>query len=451
LASDMFNKILIANRGEIALRVIRAAKELGIKTVAIYSDADKYSLHVRFADEAVCVGPAPSQQSYLNIPAIISAANITHSDAIHPGYGFLAENQFFAEICAGHFITFIGPPTDAIRLMGDKAIAKSTMRDAGVPVVPGSDGVLKNLDEAIKIAEGIGYPIMLKAVAGGGGKGMRLIKNRTELERYYDVTQSEALAFFGNADLYLEKVIINAKHIEIQVFADKFGNTIHLNERECSLQRRNQKLIEETPSLAVSQDLRDKMGRISASGAKAVNYLGPGTIEYLLDSEGNFYFMEMNTRIQVEHPITEEALKYDLVAEQIRVAAGEKLSLNEQAPLYYAIECRINAEDPFNDWRPSPGRIDGLHFPGGFGVRVDSHLYQGYIIPPNYDSLIAKLITYGRTREQAIAKMKQALDEMVIDGIKTTIPFHQKMLENPDFLKGKIDTKYLQRVNWQNL
>jgi len=447
----MFNKILIANRGEIALRVIRAAKELGIKTVAIYSDADKYSLHVRFADEAVCVGPAPSQQSYLNIPAIISAANITHSDAIHPGYGFLAENQFFAEICAGHFITFIGPPTDAIRLMGDKAIAKSTMRDAGVPVVPGSDGVLKNLDEAIKIAEGIGYPIMLKAVAGGGGKGMRLIKNRTELERYYDVTQSEALAFFGNADLYLEKVIINAKHIEIQVFADKFGNTIHLNERECSLQRRNQKLIEETPSLAVSQDLRDKMGRISASGAKAVNYLGPGTIEYLLDSEGNFYFMEMNTRIQVEHPITEEALKYDLVAEQIRVAAGEKLSLNEQAPLYYAIECRINAEDPFNDWRPSPGRIDGLHFPGGFGVRVDSHLYQGYIIPPNYDSLIAKLITYGRTREQAIAKMKQALDEMVIDGIKTTIPFHQKMLENPDFLKGKIDTKYLERVNWQNL
>lgn len=447
----MFNKILIANRGEIALRVIRAAKELGIKTVAIYSEADKYSLHVRFADEAVCVGPAPSQQSYLNIPAIISAANITHSDAIHPGYGFLAENQFFAEICAGHFITFIGPPPDAIRLMGDKAIAKSTMRDAGVPVVPGSDGVLKNLDEAIKIAEGIGYPIMLKAVAGGGGKGMRLIKNRTELERYYDVTQSEALAFFGNADLYLEKVIINAKHIEIQVFADKFGNTIHLNERECSLQRRNQKLIEETPSLAVSQDLRDKMGRISASGAKAVNYLGPGTIEYLLDSEGNFYFMEMNTRIQVEHPITEEALKYDLVAEQIRVAAGEKLSLNEQAPLYYAIECRINAEDPFNDWRPSPGRIDGLHFPGGFGVRVDSHLYQGYIIPPNYDSLIAKLITYGRTREQAIAKMKQALDEMVIDGIKTTIPFHQKMLENPDFLKGKIDTKYLERVNWQNL
>lgn len=447
----MFNKILIANRGEIALRVIRAAKELGIKTVAIYSEADKYSLHVRFADEAVCVGPAPSQQSYLNIPAIISAANITHSDAIHPGYGFLAENQFFAEICADHFITFIGPPPEAIRLMGDKAIAKSTMRDAGVPVVPGSDGVLKNLDEAIKIAEGIGYPIMLKAVAGGGGKGMRLIKNRTELERYYDVTQSEALAFFGNADLYLEKVIINAKHIEIQVFADKFGNTIHLNERECSLQRRNQKLIEETPSLAVSQDLRDKMGRISASGAKAVNYLGPGTIEYLLDSEGNFYFMEMNTRIQVEHPITEEALKYDLVAEQIRVAAGEKLSLNEQAPLYYAIECRINAEDPFNDWRPSPGRIDGLHFPGGFGVRVDSHLYQGYIIPPNYDSLIAKLITYGRTREQAIAKMKQALDEMVIDGIKTTIPFHQKMLENPDFLKGKIDTKYLERVNWQNL
>jgi acetyl-CoA carboxylase biotin carboxylase subunit len=447
----MFNKILIANRGEIALRVIRAAKELGIRTVAIYSEADKYSLHVRFADEAVCVGPAPASQSYLNIPAIISAANITHSDAIHPGYGFLAENQFFAEICSDHLITFIGPPSTAIRLMGDKAIAKTTMRNAGVPVVPGSDGVLKNLDEAIKIADKIGYPVMLKAVAGGGGKGMRMIKNRAELERYYDVTQSEALAFFGNPDLYLEKLITGAKHIEIQVFADKFGNTIHLNERECSLQRRNQKLIEETPSLAVSQELREKMGRISAAGAKAVNYIGPGTIEYLLDSEGNFYFMEMNTRIQVEHPITEEALKYDLVAEQIRVAAGEKLTLKEQKPLYYALECRINAEDPFNDWRPSPGRIEGLHFPGGFGVRVDSHLYQGYIIPPNYDSLVAKLIAYGRTREQAIAKMKWALNEMVIEGIKTTIPFHKKMLENPDFLTGKIDTKYLERVNWQEI
>ncbi|HPD33126.1 MAG TPA: acetyl-CoA carboxylase biotin carboxylase subunit [Bacteroidota bacterium] len=447
----MFNKILIANRGEIALRVIRAAKELGIKTVAIYSEADKYSLHVRFADEAVCVGPAPAAQSYLNIPAIISAANITHSDAIHPGYGFLAENQIFAEICADHLITFIGPPSEAIRLMGDKAVAKTTMRNAGVPVVPGSDGVLKNLDEAIKIADSIGYPVMLKAVAGGGGKGMRMIKNRAELERYYDVTQSEALAFFSNADLYLEKLITNSKHIEIQVFADKFGNTIHLNERECSLQRRNQKLIEETPSLAVNQNLRERMGRISAAGAKAVNYIGPGTIEYLLDNEGNFYFMEMNTRIQVEHPITEEALKYDLVAEQIRVAAGEQLSLKELQPLYYALECRINAEDPFNDWRPSPGRIEGLHFPGGFGVRVDSHLYQGYIIPPNYDSLVAKLITYGRTREQAIAKMKWALDEMVIEGIKTTIPFHKKMLENPDFLAGKIDTKYLERVNWQEI
>ena len=446
----MFNKILIANRGEIALRVIRAARELGIKTVAIYSEADKYSLHVRFADEAVCVGPAPAQQSYLNIPAIISAANITHSDAIHPGYGFLAENQFFAEICADHNITFIGPPPQSIQLMGDKAIAKITMRNAGVPVVPGSDGVLKNLDEAIKIADEIGYPVMLKAVAGGGGKGMRMIKNRTELERYYDVTQSEALAFFSNADLYLEKVITNAKHIEIQVFADKFGNTIHLNERECSLQRRNQKLIEETPSLAVSQELREKMGRISAQGAKSVNYVGPGTIEYLLDNTGDFYFMEMNTRIQVEHPITEAALKYDLVAEQIKVAAGEKLSLKEQKPLYYALECRINAEDPYNDWRPSPGRIEGLHFPGGYGVRVDSHIYQGYIIPPNYDSLVAKLIAYGRTRQQAIAKMKSALDEMVIEGIKTTIPFHQKMLENPDFLAGKIDTKYLERVNWQD-
>jgi acetyl-CoA carboxylase biotin carboxylase subunit len=447
----MFNKILIANRGEIALRIIRAAKELGIKTVAIYSEADKYSLHVRFADEAVCIGPAPAAQSYLNIPAIISAANITHSDAIHPGYGFLAENQFFAEICADHFITFIGPPPNAIRLMGDKAIAKATMKNAGVPVVPGSDGLLKNLDEAIKIADEISYPIMLKAVAGGGGKGMRLIKNRAELEHYYDVTQSEALAFFGNPDLYLEKVVPMAKHIEIQVFADKHGNTVYLNERECSLQRRNQKLIEETPSLAVNQELRERMGKISSNGAKAVKYVGPGTIEYLLDPDGNFYFMEMNTRIQVEHPITEESLKYDLVAEQIKVAAGEHLSFKEQPPLYYAIECRINAEDPYKDWRPSPGKIEGLHFPGGFGVRVDSHLYQGYIIPPNYDSLIAKLITYGRTRDQAIAKMKQALAEMVIEGVKTTIPFHQKMLENPDFLAGKIDTKYLERINWQDL
>ena len=447
----MFRKILIANRGEIALRIIRAAKELGIKTVAVYSEADKYSLHVRFADEAICIGPPPSKQSYLNIPAIITAAVVTNADAIHPGYGFLAENQFFAEICNDHGITFIGPSPEAISKMGDKAVAKETMKKAGVPVVPGSDGVVPDLRTALEIGDYIGYPIMLKAVAGGGGKGMRMVNSKEELEKVFEVTQSEALAFFNNADLYIEKLITNAKHIEIQIFGDKHGNHIHLNERECSVQRRHQKLIEETPSVAVSQELREKMGRVSVQGAKAVNYVGPGTIEYLLDTDGNFYFMEMNTRIQVEHPITEESLRIDLVKEQIRVAAGEKLTLCEHPPKYHAIECRINAEDPYNDYRPSPGKIDGFHVPGGQGIRVDTHIYQGYVIPPYYDSLLAKLITSGNTRQEAIDKMKVGLEEFVIEGIKTTIPFHQKMMNNPDFINGKIDTKYLERVNWIDL
>jgi len=446
----MFNKILIANRGEIALRIIRAAKELGVKTVAVYSEADKYSLHVRFADEAICIGPPPSKQSYLNIPALITAANITNADAIHPGYGFLAENQFFAEICESHGITFIGPNADAISKMGDKAVAKETMKAAGVPVVPGSNGVLKTLNEAIASANEVGYPIMLKAVAGGGGKGMRIVNNKAELEKVFEVTQSEALAFFSNPDLYLEKLITEAKHIEIQIFGDKHGNYIHLNERECSLQRRNQKLIEETPSVAVTPELREKMGRISAEGAKAVKYVGPGTIEYLLAPDGKFYFMEMNTRIQVEHTITEEALKVDLVKEQIKVAAGEKLTLTEKPPMFHSIECRINAEDPFNDFRPSPGKIEGFHCPGGQGIRFDTHLYQGYIIPPNYDSLLGKLITFGITRKDAIDKMKLALDELIIEGVKTTIPFHLAMMKNNEFINGKIDTKYLERVNWQD-
>jgi len=444
----MFRKILIANRGEIALRIIRAAKELGIKTVAVFSEADKHSLHVRFADEAVCIGPNSSKDSYLNIRSILSAANITNADAIHPGYGFLAENSYFAQICSDHNITFIGPSPEAIDKMGDKAVAKATMKAAGVPVVPGSEGVVKTIEEARDVAIKTTYPIMLKAVAGGGGKGMRLIQNEDELNKNFEVIQNEAMSFFGNGDLYIEKLIGDAKHIEIQIFGDRFGNHIHLNERECSLQRRHQKLIEETPSVAVSQKLREEMGKISAAGAKAVNYVGPGTIEYLLDKSGNFFFMEMNTRIQVEHPITEEALKIDLVKEQIRVLAGEKLSLSEHQPMFHSIECRINAEDPFNDFRPSPGKIEGLHCPGGQGIRVDTHIYQNYVVPPYYDSLLAKLITYGRTRQDAIDKMKLALDEFVIEGVKTTIPFHQAMMNNPDFVNGKIDTKYLEKHNW---
>lgn len=445
----MLKKILIANRSEIALRIIRACKELGIQTVGVYSEADKTSLHVKFADEVVCIGPAASKDSYLNIPSIIAAAEVTNADAIHPGYGFMAENAKFVEICSDHNLTFVGPSANAISLMGDKALAKDTMRKAGVPVVPGSDGVVKSLDEAVSVCDEIGYPVLLKAVAGGGGKGMRIVNSRDELEKNFSITRNEADTFFNNPDVYIEKLVEGSRHIEIQVFGDKYGNVIHLNERECSLQRRHQKLIEEAPSPVVTPELRQKMGEASVNGAKAVNYVGPGTIEYLVDKDMNFYFMEMNTRIQVEHPVTEESLGYDLIKEQIRVAGGEKLTLKPKDPLFHAIECRINAEDPEHNFRPTPGEIKTLHFPGGRGIRVDSHIYQHYHIPPYYDSLIAKLIAYAPTREAAINKMKMALEEFVVEGISTTIPFHKKMMDNPDFIAGNIDTKYLERNDWR--
>ena len=447
----MIKKVLIANRGEIALRVIRACKELSIKTVAVYSEADKNALHVRFADEAICIGPAASAKSYLNIPSIITAAMITNSDAIHPGYGFLAENEEFVQICTDIGLTFIGPSADAISKMGNKSVAKETMRLAGVPVIPGSIGIVDTVEDAVKIGNDTGYPLMLKAVAGGGGKGMRLVNDEDELRRLFPITRSEAESFFKNPDIYIEKLVIGSRHIEIQIMGDKFGNVIHLNERECSTQRRHQKLIEESPSPIVDAALRQKMGEAAVNGAKSVSYYGPGTIEFLVDDKLNFYFMEMNTRIQVEHPVTEESLNIDLIKEQILVASGEKLSLHESPPLFHAIECRINAEDPFNDFRPSPGTITSLHFPGGHGVRVDSHIYQGYTIPPNYDSLVAKLITFAPTRLETIMKMRRALEEFVIEGIHTTIPFHQKMMENPDFIAGNIDTKYLERNDWKNL
>ncbi|MBI5324107.1 MAG: acetyl-CoA carboxylase biotin carboxylase subunit [Ignavibacteriae bacterium] len=447
----MIKKILIANRGEIALRIIRACKELKIPTVAIYSTADKTSLHVRFADEVVCVGPPSGKESYLNIPSIIAAAQITNADAIHPGYGFLAENDSFVEICNACGITFIGPSSESIKKMGNKSVAKETMRNAGVPVVPGSEGVVNTEKEAKKIAKEIGYPILLKAVAGGGGKGMRLVNDDNELEKAFSMTRYEAESAFNNPDLYIEKLVIGSRHIEIQLIGDKHGNTIHLNERECSIQRRHQKLIEEAPSTIVTPELRSAMGNAATLGAMAVNYYGPGTIEFLVDDQRNFYFMEMNTRIQVEHPVTEESLDIDLIKEQIKIASGEKLSIEPSEPKMHAIECRINAEDPFNDFRPNPGTIESLHFPGGHGVRVDSHIYTGYTIPPYYDSLVAKLITFAPTRDSAIAKMQLALDEFIIEGIKTTIPFHQKMMQNPDFIAGNIDTKYLERIDWKTL
>jgi acetyl-CoA carboxylase biotin carboxylase subunit len=447
----MIKKVLIANRGEIALRIIRACKEMGISTVAVYSTADKESLHVKFADEAICIGPAPSRESYLRIPAIISAAMITNADAIHPGYGFMAENDKFVDICNDHGITFIGPSADAIRRMGNKSIAKETMRNAGVPVVPGSLGVVKDYEEAKIVCDEIGYPVMLKAVAGGGGKGMRLVESPKELAAAFSVASNEAEAFFSNPDLYIEKLVIGSRHIEIQVIGDKHGNLVHLNERECSIQRRHQKLIEEAPSPVVSKALRKQMGEVSVLGAKSVNYYGPGTIEYLVDADMNFYFMEMNTRIQVEHPVTEESLGIDLITEQILVASGGKLRLKESEPKFHSIECRINAEDPEHNFRPSPGCIDVFHVPGGRGIRTDSHAYQGYTIPSNYDSLVAKLIATAPTRKEAIAKMYRALDEFIIEGIKTTIPFHKKMMMNKDFISGNIDTKYLDKVDWNSL
>jgi len=442
----MFSKILIANRGEIALRVIRACKEMGIRTVAVYSEADRNSLHIQFADEAICIGRPQSKESYLSIPAIISAAEITDVEAIHPGYGFLSENTHFAEICESCKITFIGPPPLAISKMGDKSVARQTMEKAGVPVVPGSEGVIKDEKEAIKVAEKIGYPVMIKASAGGGGKGMRIAYNRESLVSNFHTAQSEAKASFGNNEIYIEKYIDDARHIEIQVLADKFGNTIHLRERECSIQRRHQKLIEETPSSAINERLREKMGQAAVRAAKAVGYFSAGTVEFILDKQGNFYFMEMNTRIQVEHPITEIITGVDLVKEQIRVAFGQKLAYQQKDITCnsHSIECRINAEDPDNDFMPSPGEVTEYYPPGGPGVRVDSHLYKGYIIPPHYDSLIAKLIVHAQDRHSAIVRMKRALEEFIIEGIKTTIPFHLKVLNTQDFQKGEYSTKFIE-------
>lgn len=446
----MFNKVLIANRGEIALRIIRACRELGVHTVAVYSEADRTSLHVRFADEAVCIGPAQGRLSYLRIPAIIAAAEITGADAIHPGYGFLAENAGFAEICNDCGMTFIGPMPDAITRMGNKSIAKETMRLAGVPVIPGSEGIISSAEEALRLVKEIGVPVMLKASAGGGGKGMRLVTKLEDVERSFTMASNEAESAFNNPDMYIEKFVEDPRHVEIQVFGDTYGNIIHLNERECSIQRRHQKLIEESPSPVLSAELRAAMGEAAIKAARAVDYVGAGTVEFLVDKHRNFYFMEMNTRIQVEHPVTELSLGIDLVKEQIRVAAGEPLSIQGGEPKMHAIECRINAEDPYHDYRPSPGKIESLHFPGGPGIRVDSHIYQGYHIPPYYDSLVAKLIAYGKDRNEAIARMKRALGEFVIEGIHTTIPFHLKMMDNADFIAGDFDTKYLDTHNWQD-
>ena len=445
----MFNKILIANRGEIALRIIRSCKELGIKTVAIHSEADADSLHVTFADEAVCIGPPPSKDSYLKIPSIISAAQVTGADAIHPGYGFLAENASFSEICAESNIKFIGPSPQMIRAMGDKAFAKETMRKNGVPVIPGSDGLIADINEGKKIAEGIGYPVIIKASAGGGGKGMRIVWNDEEFQKAFQTAQTEAEASFGNPAVYLEKFIENPRHVEIQVLGDMFGNVYHYGERDCSVQRRHQKLIEESPSPALDVQLRTKMGEAAVLGAKSVNYEGAGTIEFLLDKNKNFYFMEMNTRIQVEHPVTEMVYDVDLIRQQIIVAAKQKVETKPQKPSGHSIEFRINAEDPSKNFRPSPGKITSLHFPGGFGVRVDSHIYQSYSIPPYYDSLIAKLIVWGKNREHAISRGIRALEEFTVEGIKTTIPFHLKVLQDSRFLSGNFDTSFLDKFEFK--
>ena len=441
----MFKKILIANRGEIALRIIRTCKEMGIKTVAVYSKADSESLHVRFADEAVCVGPAASSESYLNIPNIIAAAEITNSDAIHPGYGFLAENSSFSKICSENNIKFIGASPEMIDGMGDKAAAKETMKKAGVPTIPGSDGLIKDFKACKELAANIvGYPVMLKATAGGGGKGMRLVWKEEELEDAWNSARTEAKAAFGNDGMYMEKFIENPRHIEIQIIGDNRGKAAHLSERDCSIQRRHQKLVEETPSPFMTKKLRLDMGAAAIKAAESVKYEGVGTVEFLVDKNRDFYFMEMNTRIQVEHPITEEVVDYDLIREQIKVAAGIKISGSNYTPQLHAIECRINAEDPKNDFRPSPGMITNFHAPGGHGVRIDTHAYANYMIPPYYDSMIAKLITVAQTREEAIAKMERALEEFIIEGIKTTIPFHQKLMKNEQFRKGNYTTKFME-------
>jgi acetyl-CoA carboxylase biotin carboxylase subunit len=439
----MFEKILVANRGEIALRVIRTCKEMGIKTVAVYSQADKESLHVRFADEAVCIGPAASADSYLNIPRIMAAVEITNADAIHPGYGFLSENADFAEVCSEYGIKFIGPKAEHIRKMGDKITAKETMIKAKVPVVPGSEGLLKDVPSGQKLAKDIGFPVILKATAGGGGKGMRIVWKPEEFEEQWDRARKEAATSFGNDGIYIEKFIEEPHHIEFQIVGDQHGNVIHLSERDCSIQRRHQKLVEEAPSPFMTPKLRKKMGEAAVNAAKFINYEGVGTVEFLVDKHRNFYFMEMNTRIQVEHPVTEEVIDHDLIKEQIKVAAGHKIGTKNYTPKMHAIECRINAEDVFQNFRPSPGLIQSFHSPKGHGVRVDTHVYAGYAVPPFYDSMIAKLICKAQTREECIKKMQRALDEFVIEGIKTTVPFHQKLMKNEDFINGNYHTGFL--------
>jgi len=440
----MFKKILIANRGEIALRVIRTCKEMGIKTVAVYSTADAESLHVRFADEAVCIGPAQSSESYLKMSNIIAAAEITNADAIHPGYGFLSENAKFSNLCEEHNIKFIGATGNMIDRMGDKANAKSTMIEAGVPVVPGSEGVIETFEECEKIAQETVYPVMLKASAGGGGKGMRAVWKAEDLKEAWDSARQESKAAFGNDDMYMEKLIEEPRHIEIQIVGDSFGKACHLSERDCSVQRRHQKLTEETPSPFMTDELRKKMGDAAVKAAEYIKYEGAGTVEFLVDKHRNFYFMEMNTRIQVEHPITEEVVNYDLVREQILVAFGVPISGKNYYPKMHSIECRINAEDPYNNFRPSPGKITTFHAPGGHGIRIDTHVYAGYMIPSNYDSMIAKLIVTAQTREESINKMKRALDEFVIEGVKTTIPFHRQLMDHPDYIAGNYTTKFME-------
>ena len=442
----MFKKILIANRGEIALRVIRVCREMGIKTVAVYSEADRDSLHVKFADEAICIGPPPGKDSYLHIARIMSAAEITNADAIHPGYGFLAENAQFADICHTQGLKFIGPSPDAITSMGDKSLAKETMKKAGVPIIPGSDGIIKDVKEGKEIADSIGYPVMIKASAGGGGKGMRIVREAAEFERAHQMATTEAQAAFSNSEVYLEKFVEQPRHVEIQVFGDQYGNVIHLNERDCTVQRRHQKLIEESPSPALTPEIREAMGAAAVKGAQSVKYEGAGTIEFLLDAQKDFYFMEMNTRIQVEHPVTELITGLDLIKLQIQIAAGERLRKKEFKPRGHAIECRINAEDVHHDFRPSPGEITGFHLPGGFGVRVDTHCYSGYHIPPYYDSLIAKLVVFAPTRLEAIQKMSGALEEFTIEGVHTTIPFQRRVMQDEMFKSGIYDTSYMEKL-----
>ena len=440
----MFKKILIANRGEIALRVIRTCREMGIKTVAVYSTADAESLHVRFADEAVCIGPPQSSESYLKMSNIISAAEITNADAIHPGYGFLSENAKFSKLCEEHSIKFIGATGEMIDQMGDKANAKATMKAAGVPCVPGSEGVIIDFEDCVKVAIETGYPVMLKASAGGGGKGMRAVWKPEDLKDAWDSARQESKAAFGNDDMYMEKLIEEPRHIEIQIVGDAFGKACHLSERDCSVQRRHQKLTEETPSPFMTDELRDEMGNAAVLAAEFIKYEGAGTVEFLVDKHRNFFFMEMNTRIQVEHPITEEVVNYDLIREQILVAAGVPISGKNYYPKMHSIECRINAEDPYSNFRPAPGKITTFHAPGGHGIRIDTHVYAGYMIPPNYDSMIAKLITTAQTREEAINKMKRALDEFVIEGVKTTIPFHRQLMDHPDYVTGNYTTKFME-------